>query len=432
MGEGASGEELRSRFLSQISDGAREAIVRIVAATDEAVYVAGGVVRDVVLGRAIVDVDVVTEEDAIEVVGRAMAGVRVAAHQRFRTARFSAGGMRIDVATARSETYARPGALPSVVTPAAIEDDLRRRDFSINAMALRLSGEAAVIDPCQGARDIDRRLVRVLHERSFVDDPTRIYRALRYTARFGFEIERHTESRLRAAQPHVAALSGGRLRREIELMLLDMPPGLALEQAEEIGALAVVHPAVTWNDSRSDGLMRAGEFAIAVLPFGFAMMSAGVGAEDAETIVERLRLRRGEAEAVRGIAAMSQAAAMLRRPQAKPSGVVMLLDRYPAASVAAFAFTAPDEIAAGVALRYLGDWRHVKPLLRGDDLIALGVPEGPQVQKGLQLIRASRLDGWSGDEGDERALALRFVKSIRDSTSAGTSGAEIELHANGH
>jgi hypothetical protein len=129
---------------------------------------------------------------------------------------------------------------------------------------------------------------------------------------------------------------------------------------------------------------------------------------------------------------MSQAAAMLRRPQAKPSGVVMLLDRYPAASVAAFAFTAPDEIAAGVALRYLGDWRHVKPLLRGDDLIALGVPEGPQVQKGLQLIRASRLDGWSGDEGDERALALRFVKSIRDSTSAGTSGAEIELHANGH
>jgi hypothetical protein len=119
----------------------------------------------------------------------------------------------------------------------------------------------------------------------------------------------------------------------------------------------------------------------------------------------------------------------LRRPGAKPSGVVVLLDRYPAAAVAAFAATCADSIAAQLSLRYLAEWRQVKPMLHGDDLARLGVPEGPQIQKGLQLIRAARLDGWASDEGDERALALRFAKRIRDSSAA---NADIELQVNGH
>ena len=109
--------------------------------------------------------------------------------------------------------------------------------------------------------------------------------------------------------------------------------------------------------------------------------------------------------------------------------MVVVLDRYPLAAVAAFSVTADDAIVRQLALRYLAEWRHVKPLLRGDDLIQMGVPEGPQVQRGLQLIRAARLDGWAEDEGDERALALRFAKSIRDSHAA---RGEIELHTNGH
>lgn len=425
VGMARSAAAMRERFYASISGEARAAIERVVAVSRGAVYVAGGVVRDLCLGRPVVDIDLVTEEDAIDVVARAVPGLRVTLHQQFRTARFSAGGTRIDVATARAETYTRPGALPSVTTPATIDEDLRRRDFSINATALRLSGEALLLDPCGGKRDLDGRLVRVLHERSFVDDPTRIYRALRYAARLGFDREPVTAEWLRLALPHVVALSGARIRHEIELMLVDTPSGLALEQAQEAGALAAVHRDLAWGEANSDGLLRSGELAVSLLPFGFAMLAGGAQAHDAEAIVTRLRLKRAEAEAVRGVAAMSQAAAMLRRPQAKPSGVVVLLDRYPAAAVAAFAFRTTDQIAAGVARRYLAEWRQVRPLLRGDDLIALGVPEGPQVQKGLQLIRASRLDGWSGDEGDERALALRFAKSIRDSAA---TDSVIELH----
>jgi tRNA nucleotidyltransferase (CCA-adding enzyme) len=165
------------------------------------------------------------------------------------------------------------------------------------------------------------------------------------------------------------------------------------------------------------------------MPFAFALLCAQAPSQSAISIVERLRLRRHEAEAVTALASMRDIVSTLRRPGAKPSGVVVLLDRYPIPAVGAFAATAPDPIARQLALRYLDEWRHVKPLLGGDDLVALGVPNGPQVQKGLLLIRAARLDGWASDEGDERALAMRFAKSIRDS---GTANAAIELHANGH
>ena len=114
---------------------------------------------------------------------------------------------------------------------------------------------------------------------------------------------------------------------------------------------------------------------------------------------------------------MTHAAEMLRRPDVKPSGVVTLLERYPTASVAAFAMTTGNTVARQLALRYLEEWRHTRPLLSGRDLEALGVPAGPQIARGLQLIRAARLDGWADDRGDERALAARFAKSIRDSAA---------------
>jgi hypothetical protein len=159
------------------------------------------------------------------------------------------------------------------------------------------------------------------------------------------------------------------------------------------------------------------------------MLSSRASAGEAAAIIDRLRLRRQEASAVTGITAMRDVAGTLSRPGAKPSGVVGLLDRYPLAAVAAFAATCDDTISAQLALRYLAEWRDERTLLHGDDLVALGVPEGPQIQKGLQLIRAARLDGWATDEGDERALALRFAKSIRDSRAV---NADIESHPNGH
>jgi tRNA nucleotidyltransferase (CCA-adding enzyme) len=413
----ASPAQLRRDLLARLPSATHDAVESIVTAADGAsVYAVGGVVRDLLLGREIVDLDLVTEGDAPAILAHALPAAKVTVHTRFRTASVSIDGTRIDVATARSETYARPGALPRIA-PATIDQDLRRRDFSVNAIALRLSGDPALLDPLGGAADIAARRIRVLHDVSFSDDPTRIFRALRYAARLGFALEPQTAAMLARDLHHIDAVGGERLRREIELMLGEPTGGTALESARATGALQRVHEALSWDDDRA-GALEHPAARVPALPYGFALLTAAASPDEAATIVTRLKLKRDEAGAVTAVASLANIGALLRRPDAKPSGIVVLLDRYPPAAVAARAAVEPDSIARQLALRYLEEWRHVKPLLHGDELISLGVPAGPQVQRGLQLIRAARLDGWAGDHDDERALALRFAKSIRDSSAA--------------
>jgi tRNA nucleotidyltransferase (CCA-adding enzyme) len=420
-------DALRTRFLATLPPAVNEAIRGVIEAAGQAhVYAVGGAVRDLLLGTPAVDIDLAVEGDAVELAHRAFREVRITAHARFGTASVVVAGTRIDLASTRSETYARPGALPKVA-PGSIDDDLRRRDFSMNAMALRLTGTAMLVDPCGGADDIAARLVRVLHDRSFADDATRIFRALRYAARLGFSLEAHTAKLLFDGTAHIAGVGGERLRREIELTIQEDVATRALEACHASGALRAIHRQLHWDSLNTEAL-RFDRNAPRV-PFGFALLAAGALPDHAQVICERLKLKRDEAAAVRGIAAMRGIEKMLRRPHAKPSGVVVLLDRFPAAAVAGFAATAPDVIARHMAARYLDEWRHVKPLLTGRDLLAMGVPAGPQVQKGLQLIRAARLDGWATDRGAEQALILRFAKSIRDSGAA-ASGLEIHLNGN--
>jgi len=411
---------LRARLLDRAPGPLIAAIHRLEEVATADLWLAGGAVRDLLLGRPVLDLDLVAEEDAIGLARRAMPDAVLAAHERFRTATIAAGGRRLDLATTRTETYAAPGALPDVFTPASIEEDLRRRDFTVNALALRLTGEPALrgAPSTEGAlADVAAGVVRVLHDASFRDDPTRIFRALRYAARLGFAVEPRTRALLDDGVRYIAAVSGERLRHELALLFEEETGDTALEAAETAGVLRAVHPALAWDTRRGEALGWARELALPRVVLGFALLAAGAGPDEAEAIIERLRLTREEAAAARDIAALRAHAATLRRPDAKPSGVVVLLDRYAPAAVAAFAATADDAIAAALARRYLGEWRHVRPTMRGDELVAMGVPEGPQVSRGLQLVRAARLDGWARDAGDERALVARFAKSIRDSAA---------------
>jgi tRNA nucleotidyltransferase (CCA-adding enzyme) len=271
--------------------------------------------------------------------------------------------------------------------------------------------------------------VRVLHERSFVDDATRALRAFRYAARLGFTIEPRTRGLIERDLRYVATIGGERLRRELELTTQERSASTALGAMAHAGVLAAVHPALAWDARRSAALAATREAEPDGVALGFALLAATTDPPAADAIIERLRLTREEAAAVRGVVALRSHEAMLRRPDAKPSGITVLLDRYPAASVRALAATASDAIAGQVALRYLGEWKLVKPILSGEDLIEMGVPEGPQVGRGLQLVRAARLDGWAQDRGDERALVLRFVKSIRDSTAM-RGRIDVDIHVN--
>lgn len=409
---------LRLDLMTQIAPSARDLVERIVAAAARhgAVFAVGGAVRDLILGRSVVDIDLVTEADAIAIMAEALPDSHPTTHDRFRTASIDAGDIWIDVATTRRETYARPGALPDVEA-ADIEADLGRRDFTMNAIALRLDGEAALLDPYKGLADIDGKVVRVLHHASFIDDPTRIFRAARYATRLGFALEAHTLDLLRGSAAHIAAVGGERLRRELELMIQEPCAGNAFEMCAREGILAATHSALSWDAGRSVALARPVPDDIARTAYAFALLSVGASASEADSIVERLKLTRQQATAVRGLASIGDIAPMLRRPDVKPSGVVVLLDRFPTAAILAFSAATDDAVAGQLALRYVDEWRHIKPLLNGDDIIEIGVPSGPQVHRGLQLIRAARLDGWASDRDDERALAMRFAKSIRDSNT---------------
>lgn len=418
---------LRCRLPDSVTDTV-DALIDAAAAGETALYVTGGSVRDAILGRPLVDLDLVVEGDAEALLRAALPRTRVTAHARFGTATAIVAGMRIDVATARSETYARPGALPAT-TPATIVADLLRRDFACNAVAVRLGRRPQLLDPAGGLADIAAMRIRVLHERSFIDDPTRIFRAFRYAARLDFTIEPVTASLLTSSLPCIADVGGERLRRELELMLSDTPPGAALEAAHTAGALQVLHAALHWSRAKSDAYTASSPLAPKQRPaYGFALLASGATEQQADAIDRRLRLRRDEAAAVTAVASLRTASELLRRVDVKPSGAVVLLDRYPAPAVAAYARTTGNTIARDIMLRYLGDWRTTRPMLSGRDLIEMGVPAGPQVQRGLQLVRAARLDGWARDRDDERALVRRFAKSIRDSS---TMRADVEFEPGG-
>lgn len=218
-------------------------IGRLAGAQGVAAYAVGGCVRDWCLGLpTVTDLDVTVEGDGIEVaraVARAL-GATLTAHRQFGTAtihRPNGRGRRVDIASCRKEVYVRPAAYPKV-SAGTLEDDLFRRDFAVNAMAAALSPGrfGTLIDPFEGVRDLRRKTLRILHERSFLDDPSRLLRGARFAARFHFQWDRTT---LAAARRAVAAgalgwLNEGRLRRELERMLQEPNPAACLRHLEAL------------------------------------------------------------------------------------------------------------------------------------------------------------------------------------------------------
>jgi tRNA nucleotidyltransferase (CCA-adding enzyme) len=214
-------------------------------------YLVGGVVRDLMLRQSNFDLDLVVEGDAIALAKEftEKVGGKLTVHTMFNTAKLSLGKWSIDIAMARTETYAKPGALPSV-KPGTIKTDLFRRDFTINAMAVCLSTEnyGELIDLYGGLNDLNNKLLRILHEKSFIDDATRIWRAIRYEQRLGFQIEPETLKLLKRDVPILKTVGGYRLRRELELVLAEKEPEQILLRADKLGVLKELHPPLKADD----------------------------------------------------------------------------------------------------------------------------------------------------------------------------------------
>jgi tRNA nucleotidyltransferase (CCA-adding enzyme) len=339
-------------------------------AASEPVYAVGGAVRDLLLGRDRADLDLVVEGDAAALAARL--GGAATEHGRFGTAKVELDGHEIDIASARSETYASPGALPEVTVPAGIEADLGRRDFTINAMAIPLAGEPRLLDPHGGEADLAARLLRVLHERSFADDPTRAIRAARYAARFGFELEPETERLLRATDLQTVSAD----RREAELLRLAGEPTAVegFRLLAEWGLIELRDEGAELADAVNDLLGRPAWKAL--VPRRRALLDAAAGAAGREReLVETVPSRPSE-------------------------GVDLARNRDPIELALARALGAEwlDE--------YVGAWRSVRLEIDGADLIEAGVPEGPALGRGLEAALRAKLDGEIGGREQELATAL--------------------------
>jgi tRNA nucleotidyltransferase (CCA-adding enzyme) len=359
-----------ARYPSLPSDGRRVAVV-------------GGFVRDIWLGREPRELDLVVEGDA-GALARALGG-EVVVHEPFGTATATGPGWRVDVAMARRERYPSPGALPQV-EPAALEQDLERRDFTINAVAVTVEGGELLA--AQGALDdLERGLLRVLHARSFVDDPTRLLRLARYSTRLGFEVEPQTAGL--AAQTDLGTLSGSRLGGELRL---------ALAEPDPVGVLALLAAKLPLDIDR--GLV---EQALALAPpeSDRAMLVLGALTREEEWL-GTLELTSRELEVA--LACHRVGASV---PGAAPSALWRAWRGLPIEAVAVAG--ARGEPAAA------SDWierlRHVGLQIGGDDLLAAGLTQGPAIGRRLELALAAKLDGViAGGREAELAYALEVER----------------------
>ena len=379
-------------------------------------YLVGGVVRDLLLGRPTRDIDLVVEGDAIGLAEHllAMLDGRITVHPRFRTASLRWNNWRLDLATARAETYSRPGALPTV-TPGSLADDLRRRDFTINAMAVYLRPEryGQLIDRFGGRTDLAQGLIRVLHDASYVDDATRIWRTLRYEQRLDFQIEERTLAALRRDLDYLRTVSGDRIRRELELVLREAEPEKVLRRAEELGVLARLHPALRADEWLADRFRRARQVCGDTPPspaLYLALMAYRLGEGDITTLASYLKLPRALARVMRDSAAIRLRSRTLGTPGLRPSRTYAVLHGYAPVAIqaAGLASDSPD-IARNINL-YLERLRYIRPTLNGDDLLALGVPPGPAVREVSERLRAARLDGRVSTRRGEESLVRRWLQ----------------------
>lgn len=390
---------------------------RLAEGQGQRLFLVGGAVRDLLVGSAGLDIDLAVEGDAIKLAKALVLKIpgSLVVHGHFGTATLQLGRFRLDFAATRSETYSRPGALPAV-SPGTLEADLARRDFTLNAMALDLGparwGE--LVDLYGGWQDLKNRLIRVLHPRSFVDDATRIMRAVRYEQRLGFNLEPYTARLLRRDRKKLNTISGDRLRREIELIFREEYPEKVLSRAAGLGVLQQVHPSLKgngwlgWKFLRVRGITLTGKER---LPLYFSLLAYRLTPQEGEELLYRLKASKVTIRTVQDTLKIKAGLSALALPGITPSFLYEWLRPYHPLAVQANAVAGSPMVRRHLEI-FLRRLSRAKPLLSGDDLINMGVPAGPGVGQALEKLLMARLDGGAKTKGEEEALVRHLVEGI--------------------
>jgi tRNA nucleotidyltransferase (CCA-adding enzyme) len=361
-------------------------------------------VRDLLLGGQPLDLDLVIEGEVEPVAGK-LGGQRTV-HDRFGTSTVTTAGHSYDLARARRETYSRPGALPDV-EPARLAEDLERRDFTVNAIAIALGGQRAgeVLPVPSGLEDLDRRQLRVLHPGSFRDDPTRLLRLVRYWSRLGFGVEPDTRrlAETAVAEHALDTVTRTRVGNELRLLVREPDPVDALERARDLGLDRAIHPRFGLEDP--DLARRA----LSLLPedarsdrLALAIAARDIPAPELARLLDDMDFEAGDRGPIVSAASRADQLAAELAATSRPSEIAEAAREAPAELVALAGALGP----ADPARDWLEQLRTVRLDIDGGDLLAAGVPQGPAVGRGLSAALAAKLDGRVSGREEELAVAL--------------------------
>ncbi len=387
---------------------------RLASARGEKLFLAGGAVRDLLLGRPVLDVDLLLEGDATVLATELAQGedAQLTLHKPFLTASLHWPDLSMDLTTARRESYARAGMLPDI-QPGNLKDDLRRRDFSINAMAISLNPAdyGLLIDFYGGLEDLNNKLVRILHDQSFSDDATRLWRAVRYEQRLGFHIEEGTQKLLERDLPMLATISGERIWYEMECAFGETLPEKVFIRASELGILAYLDTNLRGGGWLSAWFEDARRLSLPQKPttgLYLTLLTYKLDTVASEKIRCYLNLNKTLARTLHDSQKIKTFHEELSEKERQPSAIYLHLQSYSEDAIITNLIACE---AANVRLsiqRYMDELRYVKTSLNGDDLIALGMKQGPRIKLLLGLLLNARLDGEVTTRDDELQLLKKF------------------------
>ncbi len=395
------------------------------------VYLVGGFVRDLLLRVPNLDLDLVVEGDGLvyaDHLARALGG-RTNKHERFKTAVVVLpDGMKIDVATARMEYYEEPGALPEVME-GSIKRDLYRRDFTINAMAIKLNQPDAftLIDFFGGQKDLKEKVIRVIHNLSFVEDPTRAFRAVRFEQRYGFKIGGQTERLIKQAvkQGLFERVSGMRLYSELRQMLSEKEPLRMVERLEKLGLLPFIHPKLKLTPSIRRLFLQVDEVLAwyellfmeekaATWIVYMAALFKDLSTREVKSLSKKLAIPKRYARVlIEAHEKTPHAAKVLATEKLDPSQIYNLLKPLALETLLyTMAYSNKEEVRKAISL-YLTQLRKVKTALSGKDLVAMGLEPGPIFSKILNALLAARLRGEVSTREEEIQLVKEFMEKAQ-------------------
>lgn len=396
-------------------------------------YVVGGFVRDLIMRRENLDIDIVIEGGNGIVFAEELArrrGASIRPHHRFKTAVLVfPDGYKLDVATARLEYYERPGALPTV-EQSSLKLDLYRRDFILNTLSISLNpgrfGE--LIDFFGAQKDLKERTIRVLHNLSFVEDPTRMLRAVRFAEKFDFGIGKHTLNLIKNSVKldGFRTVSGPRIADELKNILEEETSGKALKRLSDLGLLKLIHPSIVW-DRESEKLFRRGKEALAwhellyekdsVEPWLVLFLALTDRLKEKEIASLMARLGISGKKRLDVLGRREEARKALGKLQAgavkKGSDIYGLLAPLPLELILYLMAKAGKEPARKALSAYIKTLRHVRPELRGGDLKTLGIAEGPLMGEVLRTLLKKRIDGETATREDEERVVKSIIKKGR-------------------